>query len=35
MKYKEAKQSYIDAKAAFEKASAGVEAGKKALMDQA
>jgi hypothetical protein len=34
-KYKEAKQSYIDAKAAFEKATAGVEAGKKALTDQA
>jgi len=34
-KYKEAKQSYIDAKAAFEKAGAGVEAGKKAMADQA
>ena len=34
-KYKEAKQSYIDAKAAFEKAGAGVEAGKKAIADQA
>jgi PBP1b-binding outer membrane lipoprotein LpoB len=34
-KYKEAKQSYIDAKAAFEKAAAGVEAGKKAITDQA
>lgn len=29
-KYKEAKQSYIDAKAAFEKTSRAVEAGKKA-----
>ena len=34
-KYKEAKQSYIDAKAAFEKASGAVEAGKKAASDQA
>ena len=34
-KYKEAKQSYIDAKVAFEKASAAVEAGKKAAADQA
>ena len=34
-KYKQAKQSYIDAKAAFEKASAAVEAGKKAAADQA
>jgi len=34
-KYKEAKQSYIDAKAAFEKASAAVQAGKKAASDQA
>ena len=34
-KYKEAKQSYIDAKAAFEKAGAAVEAGKKAASDQA
>jgi hypothetical protein len=34
-KYKEAKQGYIDAKAAFEKAAAAVEAGKKALADQA
>jgi hypothetical protein len=34
-KYKEAKQSYIDAKAAFEKASDAVEAGKKAASDQA
>ena len=33
-KYKEAKQSYIDAKAAFEKAARDVEAGKKAA-DQA
>jgi PBP1b-binding outer membrane lipoprotein LpoB len=34
-KYKEAKQGYIDAKAAFEKAAAAVEAGKKAVTDQA
>lgn len=34
-KYKGAKQSYIDAKAAFEKASAAVEAGKKAAAHQA
>jgi hypothetical protein len=34
-KYKEAKQSYIDAKAGFEKATAGVEAGKKAMADDA
>jgi hypothetical protein len=34
-KYKEAKQSYIDAKAAFEKASVAAEAGKKAAADQA
>ena len=34
-KYKEAKQSYIDAKAAFEKADAAVQAGKKAASDQA
>ena len=34
-KYKEAKQSYMDAKAAFEKASGAVEAGKKAASDQA
>jgi colicin import membrane protein len=34
-KYKEAKQSYIDAKAAFEKAAAAAEAGKKAAADQA
>ena len=34
-KYKEAKQNYIDARAAFEKAAAAVEAGKKAVADQA
>ena len=34
-KYKEAKQGYIDAKAAFEKAAAAVEEGKKAAVDQA
>ena len=34
-KYKEAKQSYIDAKAAFEKAAGAVELGKKAVADQA
>lgn len=34
-KYKEAKQSYIDAKAAFEKALGAVEVGKKAASDQA
>jgi hypothetical protein len=34
-KYKEAKQSYLDAKAAFEKAAAAVEAGKKVIADQA
>ena len=34
-KYKEAKQSYMDAKVAFEKAAAAVEAGKKAVADQA
>ncbi len=34
-KYKEAKQSYMDAKAAFEKAGGAVEAGKKAASDQA
>ena len=34
-KYKEAKQSYIDAKAAFEKALGAAEAGKKAASDQA
>jgi hypothetical protein len=32
-KYKEAKQGYIDAKAAFEKAASAVEAGKKAMTD--
>ena len=34
-KYKEAKQSYLDAKAAFEKAAAAVEAEKKVVADQA
>jgi hypothetical protein len=34
-KYKEAKQVYVDAKAAFEKAAAGVAAGKKAATDEA
>jgi hypothetical protein len=34
-KYKEAKQGYIDAKAAFEKAATAVEAGKKAVAEQA
>ncbi|HUL22448.1 MAG TPA: hypothetical protein VLZ10_13415 [Thermodesulfobacteriota bacterium] len=34
-KYKEAKESYIGAKAAFEKATAAVAAGKKAAADQA
>jgi hypothetical protein len=34
-KYKEAKQSYIDAKAAFEKAAVAAEAGKKAAIDEA
>jgi hypothetical protein len=34
-KYTEAKQSYINAKAAFEKAGAAVPAGKKAFSDQA
>lgn len=34
-KYQEAKQSYIDAKAAFEKAGSAAEAGKKAASDQA
>jgi hypothetical protein len=34
-KYKEAKQNYIDAKTAFEKSAAAVEAGKKAIADQA
>jgi hypothetical protein len=33
--YKEARQTYFDAKAAFEKAAAGVESGKKAVADQA
>lgn len=33
-KYKEAKEGYIAAKAAFEKAAGGVEAGKKAVADQ-
>ncbi len=34
-KYKQAKESYIGAKAAFEKATAAVETGKKAAADQA
>lgn len=34
-KYKEAKQGYIDAKAAFEKAAGAVEMGKKAAMEEA
>jgi len=34
-KYKEAKQGYIDAKAAFDKATAGAVAGKKAMTDEA
>jgi len=34
-KYKEAKESYVQAKAAFEKAAVAVEAGKKAAADQA
>ena len=34
-KYKEAKQGYIDAKAAFEKATAGAQAGKKSMTDEA
>ncbi len=34
-KYKEAKQNYIEAKAAFEKAGGAVQAGKKAASDQA
>jgi hypothetical protein len=34
-KFKEAKQNYIAAKAAFEKAAAAVEAGKKAATEQA
>lgn len=33
-KYKEAKQSYMDAKVAFEKAVQAAETGKKVLMDQ-
>jgi hypothetical protein len=33
-KYKEAKQGYVDAKAAFEKATAAVTAGKKAVADE-
>ncbi len=33
-KYKEARQSYLDAKAAFEKAAAAVESGKKLVADQ-
>lgn len=34
-KYKEARQAYLNAKAAFEKAAGAIEAGKKALADQA
>jgi len=34
-KYKEAKESYIDAKGAFEKANAAADAGKKAVADEA
>jgi hypothetical protein len=34
-KYKEAKQGYADAKAAFEKAAATIAAGKKAVSDEA
>ena len=34
-KFKEAKQSYLEAKTAFEKAGGAVEAGKKAASDQA
>ena len=34
-KYKEAKQSYVDAKAAFEKAGTAAASGKKAASDQA
>jgi hypothetical protein len=34
-KYKEAKQGYVDAKAAFEKAAAAAEAGKKAIAAEA
>jgi hypothetical protein len=33
-KYEEAKQGYIDAKVAFEKATGAVEVGKKAMSDQ-
>jgi hypothetical protein len=33
-KYKEAKQGYVDAKAAFEKAAGAVAAGKKAVADE-
>jgi hypothetical protein len=33
-KYKEAKQSYLDAKSTFETATGGVEAGKKAITDE-
>jgi hypothetical protein len=33
--YKEAKQGYVDAKAAFDKAAGAVEAGKKAATDEA
>ena len=34
-KYKEAKQVYVDAKAAFEKATGAIAAGKKAATDEA
>ena len=34
-KYREAKQGYVDAKAAFEKAAGAVAAGKKAVADEA
>ena len=34
-KYKEAKQGYVDAKTAFEKAAGAVAAGKKAVTDEA
>jgi hypothetical protein len=34
-KYKEAKQGYVDAKAAFDKAAGAVAAGKKAVADEA
>ena len=33
-KYKEAKEAYVEVKAAFEKAAKGVEAGKKAVADE-